>query len=237
MNVSLGAPFARYPAAAERSPRASAPRYDRTTDDALSSAVATAGADVGGTVGLCVGGAVGLCVGGGDETGLGVTVATATTCAVFCGFAELRTTGVGRGEAVGLGVAVGLGAAVGLTAATTRGDFRASGAAECVGDVMGDGVIGGDAMGVTVIAGDGKPAIVFVSDFDPLPPKKCASAPPRSSPAKITTMISGTSGRPPRPKSSSERRLRGRSVKRRVAPLPRFARPRAGSPRNRGAAR
>src|ERR1700722_16472654 len=47
MNVSLGDPAARYDPAVVRSPRASAPRYERTTDVARSSLVVAAGGAAG----------------------------------------------------------------------------------------------------------------------------------------------------------------------------------------------
>jgi hypothetical protein len=61
MNVSLGRPCARYDAAAVRSPRASASRYERTTAAARSSGASGAGGFTDGT-------AVEVTLGNGNET-------------------------------------------------------------------------------------------------------------------------------------------------------------------------
>lgn len=171
MNVSLGRPCERYVAAVVRSPCASAPRYERTSEDALSSSVTTAGVAVADTTGLCAGGAAVA-----RAIGLGVAVTDPTIRAGFFGDA------VGFGDLLATGVGDVVGDAVGAVVRT--------GVAEIVGA----------ASGVGVTTGDGSAAIAVGSALGVFPPpKKCASPPPNSNPAKTTTMIKGNSGNPPRP--------------------------------------
>jgi len=156
MNGSFAAPCDRYDAAVERSPRASAARYERTSDEAVSSAVATAGVAgigvagsavlrTGVSVGFRTGGATAAraAVGDGEASGLGVAVAAATTRG-FGGFADGRIVGVGLGDGAG------------------RGELVAGGVAVCIGVTTG----------AAVIAGDGNAAIAVVSVLCVLPPKK-----------------------------------------------------------------
>src|SRR5580704_1599624 len=205
MNVSLGAPLARKPAAALRSPRASASRYERTTPAARSSPATTAGAA---RAGFGAGAGVGVATCATTGVALATTIAgvafTATRSRFVCGvatdfgvatiFGDGRIAGVVVGDADARGVGVTDGSGVGVSWRLGLGE---------VGTSNEYGVESG--VGATA-TGTGDAADLA---FDP--PKKCASTPPSSSPANTTTRMSGKSGSPPPFDSSLMRRRRGGS--------------------------
>lgn len=193
MKLSLGDPRAKYEPALERSPRASASRYERTTAAARSSPFAGFG---GGAAGVAV--AAGLCVAragdgvittgdvvGGTAAGVGepLVLSAATCLAVGSGLGLAGNVGVIEGSGVGLVSCVGanVGAMVGARAG--------------VGDAAG---------AMATVVGNAAGALRD-------PPKKCASTPPSNRPARTTTRIKGKSGNPPLG-SSSRRRRRGGSL-------------------------
>jgi len=121
MNFSLGKPFARYDAAVDSSPRATAVRYERTVAFAPDAPlVGTGGGDavasgrgiaVGGG-GVAVGGALSGCgfvVALGDALGIGVMMITALGDEVGDATAEGLGEAVDLGEGVAFGVRVGEG--------------------------------------------------------------------------------------------------------------------------------
>lgn len=212
MNVSVGAPCARYDVAVSRSPRASAPRYERTTDAARVSlegaAVCWAGGAVCNGVAVCNGAAV---CNGGAATG----AAAADVVCTGGGF------GVTDGRALAT-MAIVVGVAVACLArvvGVTEGTGEAIAVRNGVGDAddvgVSDGVaVGGGVTGSGVVSGEERAAIGggVAGEAPREPPKKCANTPPSSKPAKTTTSTSGKSGRPPPPDSSSDRRRRGGSL-------------------------
>src|ERR1700722_2578679 len=127
MNVSLGDPAARYDPAVVLSPRASAPRYERTTDVARSSLVVAAGGAAGfeGNTSATGGAGVGV-------RRTGVDVAT------------------GRGLGVGAGGA--LGAAVGATVGVSVGAALGVLVGEIVAEIAGCGVSVGGTVASMAIA-------------------------------------------------------------------------------------
>ncbi len=100
-------------------------------------------------------------------------------------------------------------------------DGRGDGASErlALGACVGGVVVTGSDVGIEagVADGDGSATIAVIAGLGAVldPPKKWASAPPRSNPAKITTRTSGKSGSPP-PDSLSDLRLRCGSLNRRL---------------------
>lgn len=161
----------------------------------------------------------------GASVAFAATAVCAGTGAAGVGVGVARVTW-GDGRTVG-GVLRGAGDGAADANGDGDGDADVDGAAEgsfedavvARGDTRENGVRAGRAMGpsVGVAIGVGSAAIAGGADCGAFPrPKKCASAPPSSRPAKITTITSGTKGSPPRD-SSSVRRRRRRSL--RSAPL------------------
>jgi hypothetical protein len=154
---------------------------------------------------------------------VGSTAGSTPTCVVevLAAFGRgLRGTAFGETIEIAVGVADGVSIGVGLVAGVSlaAGVRLAAG----VSLAAGVGVAAGVGIGVTAGAGvasggvwigEGIAArgmgVALGAEF--APPKKCASAPPRSKPAKITTKTSGKSGSPP--PESSERRRRRRSFR------------------------
>src|ERR1700722_360854 len=139
MNVSLGDPAARYDPAVVLSPRASAPRYERTTDVARSSLVVAAGGAAGfeGNTSATGGAGVGVRRTGVDvATGRGLGVVAGA--ALAAGAADFGGVGVGRFAGAALGVAVG--ATVGVSVGAALGVL----VGEIVAEIAGCGVsVGG----------------------------------------------------------------------------------------------
>jgi hypothetical protein len=195
MNVSLGSPLARYPAAVDESPRASAAIYALTIDAACSevfapvmrTALAVGAATTAGAVAVAAGsGALGACV-----AAAGVGVSTITTCVAF-GF------GLADGDA--------LGDTLGLGDAMARGDFDGDGEGE------GEGDGGNDSAEVNVAVASGSGVKLGAEDgaCTALGPRNFVRSPPNAKPQSTTRITSGMIGIPPRfGGSGSSRRRRG----------------------------
>jgi hypothetical protein len=133
--------------------------------------------------------------------------ATPTTVAVFAGLGVLRRLDV-RSFA-GVLTAVGLGTGDVEGTGVARADGLDTGFARADGFGTGVGVAGGVIIGAGLAVEVGSAAIGEDAEIGARgEPKKCASAPPNSNPAKITTRTRGKSGSPP-PASSDRRRRRG----------------------------
>ncbi len=220
--ASVGDPDARYVVAVVCRPAASAERYARTTPSGVRGTrkatirdTCLRGFGVRGDS-VTTGGRVRKTgFASGCKVARAVVVGTTTGRAVSAGWGvcglSATAVGVGCGEAGddAVAVAVGEGAAFATRfAGFDDGRMVAEARGLGVRDGRGRGVMGGIgvALGIGVTGG----GFIAVCETDPRLPKKCASNPPSSRPAKTTMIMSGMTGRPP-PSccSSSPRRRRG----------------------------
>jgi hypothetical protein len=108
-------------------------------------------------------------------------------------------TPFGVGDAVGVADGDGFEEALGFALGVELGDALALALGETLGDGLGlpDGVGVGDGDAVISGLGSGVKVGAPLGCGVPLRPKNFASPPPSSSPAKITSTMSGTIGIPP----------------------------------------
>jgi hypothetical protein len=201
MKVSVGRPFARYPAAVEESPRASAAIYALTIEAACSEVFAPV---------MSTGVALGAVI-----TGGGVAVAVVTGTFATCVVAGVGVSTITTCVALGFGDA--LGAALALGDAFAVGDLAGDALVEdfdglCKGEGAGDGDGGNDCAEVNVAVASGSGVKLGADDgaWTAPGPRNLVSKPPSAKPQSTTRIINGIIGMPPRfGGSGSSRRRRG----------------------------